>query len=135
MSNTRKKAAVLAAATGALLAAGAGMASASTAVGNTSNSPGVLSGNLVQVPVSIPVNACGDTINVIGLLNPALGNHCGNATNGATAAGNAVNSPGVASGNEVQIPVSIPVYACGDTVSVIGLLNPALGNHCANGGW
>ncbi len=33
-------------------------------------SPGVLSGNVVQVPVHIPVNVCGNTINVIGLLNP-----------------------------------------------------------------
>ncbi|MCR8946245.1 chaplin [Streptomyces bacillaris] len=39
-------------------------------------SPGVLSGNVVQVPVHIPVNICGNTVNVIGLLNPAFGNTC-----------------------------------------------------------
>ncbi|MFB8026213.1 chaplin [Streptomyces sp. NPDC056465] len=39
-------------------------------------SPGVLSGNVVQVPIHIPVNVCGNTINVIGLLNPAFGNVC-----------------------------------------------------------
>ncbi|MEU3267669.1 chaplin [Streptomyces bacillaris] len=39
-------------------------------------SPGVLSGNVVQVPVHIPVNVCGNTVNVIGLLNPAFGNTC-----------------------------------------------------------
>lgn len=42
-------------------------------------SPGVLSGNVIQVPVHVPVNVCGDTINVIGLLNPAAGNTCVNA--------------------------------------------------------
>ncbi|MBT2378834.1 hypothetical protein AMK21_25265 [Streptomyces sp. CB00316] len=42
-------------------------------------SPGVLSGNIVQVPVHIPVNVCGNTVNVIGLLNPAFGNTCINA--------------------------------------------------------
>ncbi|MFE2291508.1 chaplin [Streptomyces sp. NPDC059452] len=42
-------------------------------------SPGVLSGNIVQVPVHIPVNICGNTVNVIGLLNPAFGNTCVNA--------------------------------------------------------
>ncbi|WP_416212286.1 chaplin [Nostoc sp. DedSLP03] len=42
-------------------------------------SPGVLSGNLVQVPVHVPVNVCGNTVNVIGLLNPAFGNTCINA--------------------------------------------------------
>ncbi|WAU86183.1 chaplin [Streptomyces sp. Qhu-G9] len=41
-------------------------------------SPGVLSGNVVQVPVHIPVNVCGNSINVIGLLNPAFGNKCVN---------------------------------------------------------
>ncbi|MYV92928.1 chaplin, partial [Streptomyces sp. SID1034] len=38
--------------------------------------PGVLSGNLLQVPVHVPVNACGLTVNVIGLLNPNFGNTC-----------------------------------------------------------
>nr|WP_202538193.1 chaplin [Streptomyces sp. SID8350] len=42
-------------------------------------SPGVLSGNVLQVPVHIPVNICGNTINGAGLLNPAFGNTCVNA--------------------------------------------------------
>ncbi|MFF8956567.1 chaplin [Streptomyces sp. NPDC014894] len=42
-------------------------------------SPGVLSGNVVQVPVHVPVNVCGNSINVIGLLNPAFGNTCVNS--------------------------------------------------------
>ncbi|WUE96836.1 chaplin [Streptomyces sp. NBC_00490] len=40
------------------------------------HSPGVLSGNVVQVPIHIPVNVCGNTVNVIALLNPAFGNTC-----------------------------------------------------------
>ncbi|MFE7645638.1 chaplin [Streptomyces phaeoluteigriseus] len=39
-------------------------------------SPGVLSGNVIQVPIHIPINVCGNTVNVIGLLNPAAGNVC-----------------------------------------------------------
>ncbi|MFC8124339.1 chaplin [Streptomyces sp. NPDC057302] len=46
------------------------------AEGTAQNSPGVLSGNLLQVPVDIPVNACGNSLNVVGLLNPAAGNNC-----------------------------------------------------------
>lgn len=42
-------------------------------------SPGVLSGNVIQVPVHVPVNVCGNTVNVIGLLNPAVGNVCVNS--------------------------------------------------------
>ncbi|WP_329177197.1 MULTISPECIES: chaplin [unclassified Streptomyces] len=78
MSRIAKAAAVTAAA-GAVLAGGAGMAAADAgAAGAAVGSPGVLSGNLLQVPVHIPVNLCGNTIDVIGLLNPAFGNTCEN---------------------------------------------------------
>ncbi|MFJ3306825.1 chaplin family protein [Streptomyces sp. NPDC086549] len=48
------------------------------AVGTATGSAGLLSGNVVQAPVTIPVNACGNTVNVIGLLNPTAGNTCVN---------------------------------------------------------
>ncbi|KAB1980840.1 chaplin [Streptomyces triticiradicis] len=69
----------LVAAAGAVVLAGAAAASAdSGAQGAAIGSPGVLSGNVVQIPISIPVNACGNTVSVIGLLNPAFGNTCVN---------------------------------------------------------
>ncbi|MFJ3198922.1 chaplin [Streptomyces sp. NPDC086989] len=76
---TYKKAVVLAA--GALMAAGAASPAMADAVaeGNAVGSPGVLSGNLVQVPVHVPVNVCGNTVDVVGVLNPAFGNTCVNA--------------------------------------------------------
>ncbi|MFE0423214.1 chaplin [Streptomyces sp. NPDC058953] len=83
MSRIAKAAAVLAG-SGALLAGGAGMAAADAgAHGAAANSPGVISGNVVQVPINIPVNVCGNTIDVIGLLNPAFGNQCANTGGGA----------------------------------------------------
>ncbi|PJT48392.1 hypothetical protein CWI85_22910, partial [Streptomyces albidoflavus] len=51
--------------TGGYAQADAGAGSAAT------NSPGVLSGNSVSVPVHVPVNACGNSVDVVGLLNPA----------------------------------------------------------------
>ncbi|MFD8423485.1 chaplin ChpG [Streptomyces sp. NPDC059466] len=63
----------------AAMAGTAGIAAAdSGANGAAANSPGVLSGNVVQVPVHIPVNVCGNTVDVIGLLNPAFGDTCAN---------------------------------------------------------
>lgn len=158
-------------ATGSVLASTAGYAYADAgAIGAASDSPGVASGNTVQVPVSVPINACGDTVNVVGLLNPAMGNSCengshhggagggssfhggpghqggsghhgspghhgasgpGSGAGGSTAVGHASGSPGVGSGNNVQAPVSVPVNACGDSVTVIGALNPVFGNQCA----
>jgi hypothetical protein len=47
-------------------------------LGAATGSPGVLSGNTVQIPIHIPVNACGNTVDVIALLNPAFGNTCSN---------------------------------------------------------
>ncbi|POX39036.1 chaplin [Streptomyces sp. Ru73] len=74
-----KKIVAAAAAAGGLVLAGAGLAAAdSGAQGAAVHSPGVLSGNVVQVPVHVPVNACGNTVSVIGLLNPAFGNTCVN---------------------------------------------------------
>ncbi|MCX4748349.1 chaplin [Kitasatospora sp. NBC_01287] len=71
------KTVVLSAAAAGLLLAGAGAANASSgAQGVAAGSPGVLSGNLVQVPVHVPVNLCGNTVDVVGLLNPAFGNTC-----------------------------------------------------------
>ncbi len=74
-----KKAAAVGVAVVGIVAAGAGTAMASAgAEGVAAGSPGVASGNNVQVPVHVPVNLCGNSIDVIGLLNPAFGNSCAN---------------------------------------------------------
>lgn len=68
-------------AAGTMIALGSAAAPAladSGASGAAQGSPGVLSGNVVQVPVHVPVNVCGNTIDVVGLLNPAFGNTCVN---------------------------------------------------------
>ncbi|GAA1350579.1 chaplin [Streptomyces beijiangensis] len=75
------KSAVMAGAGAAFLMGGAGMAAAdggAMAGGSAEHSPGVVSGNQLQVPVHIPVNFCGNTIDGIGALNPAFGNTCHN---------------------------------------------------------
>ncbi|KOV95189.1 hypothetical protein ADL04_21915 [Streptomyces sp. NRRL B-3648] len=129
-------------------------------------SPGVLSGNTVQVPVHVPVNICGNTADVVGLLNPAAGNTCVNggatkaagggksgtakvhgagtsgaakavgggsaASGGASAHGSTADSPGLLSGNDLQLPVDVPVNFSGNSVNVVGVGNPVFGNHSAN---
>ncbi|MFF2957209.1 chaplin [Kitasatospora sp. NPDC057965] len=197
MRNAAKKGLLTAVATGSVLASTAGYAYAGAgAEGVAAGSPGVASGNSVQVPIEVPINACGNTVDVIGLLNPSYGNKCANvsghpggsahvggaqsggasaggahtgggqsggagasaggaqaggaqagggqagsgaagaaagtAASGATAAGTATGSPGVISGNSVQAPVHVPVNACGNSIDVVGALNPAYGNNCAN---
>ncbi|MFG3011164.1 chaplin, partial [Streptomyces cinerochromogenes] len=120
----------------------------SHAVGGAQDSPGVLAGNNVQVPVEVPVNVCGNTVNGVALLNSATGNACANAASptrgagvtpsaggsstGSQAVGGAQDSPGVLAGNNVQVPVKVPVNVCGNTVGGVALLNSATGNACAN---
>ncbi|MER6038068.1 chaplin [Streptomyces sp. NPDC001835] len=139
--STRKGLMTMAAATG-VIAAASGYAHADAgAAGSATGSPGVLSGNTVQAPVHVPVNVCGNTVNVIGLLNPAAGNACANhggsgsgGHGGSHASGRSDHSPGVGSGNTVQVPVDVPVNVCGNSVNVVGVGNAAKGNDCANGG-
>ncbi|MFE0379797.1 chaplin [Streptomyces inhibens] len=74
--NTAKKAALVLATTGLALGGAAGSAFATDcpqAGGNAVTSPGIGSGNLVQAPVHVPVNATGNTVNVVGVLNSAFG--------------------------------------------------------------
>ncbi|MGW3953352.1 chaplin [Streptomyces sp. NPDC004752] len=74
------------------IAAAAALASALTVFGATAaqadpdpttgtavGSPGVVSGNVTQVPVQIPVNLCGNSIDLVALLNPTFGNTCTNS--------------------------------------------------------
>ncbi|MGD1222566.1 MULTISPECIES: chaplin [Streptomyces] len=64
-------------ATVALLAtAGTAAADDPDPVGVAANSPGLLSGNVIQIPVDLGLNLCGDSIDVVGLLNPATDNTC-----------------------------------------------------------
>lgn len=160
--------------TGGALALSAGAAHAdSAAQGAAVGSPGVGSGNAVQLPVHVPVNVCGNTVNVVGLLNPAAGNSCasgeqgygsedsgpahkdlpgtprtgssgsgshgggshgGGASNGggATAESHAEGSPGVLSGNGLQLPIDLPVNLSGNSVNVVGIGNAATGNTSVN---
>lgn len=182
-----------------MIAAAGGYAHAdSGANGAAADSPGVLSGNSVQAPVNIPVNVCGNTVDVVGALNPTFGNSCANkgggarsggyggqrggghgghqgggygdqhsggygddqqgggggrggnhggghggnhggsgahgGSGGAHAGGYTGGSPGVGSGNHVQAPIDVPVNVCGNSIDVVGILNPSFGNDCANGG-
>ncbi|MFF3248538.1 chaplin [Streptomyces sp. NPDC002870] len=141
MRQVTRKGLITMAAAGGVLALGGSYAYADAgATGTASNSPGVASGNSVQLPLHAPVNACGNTVNVIGLLNPASGNGCGNTSGsgnstpgGAQVGGETSSSPGIASGNNIQAPLDVPVNACGNTVTIGGLGNAVSGNECGNG--
>lgn len=66
------------AATGILAVPATGAIALSGDQGKASGSPGVLSGNSVQIPITIGANACGNSVDAVGGLNPATGDACGN---------------------------------------------------------
>ncbi|KRV50228.1 hypothetical protein AQ490_14005 [Wenjunlia vitaminophila] len=83
MRQIAKRSLVTAVAAGGMLAAVSGYAYAeSGADAAVSGSPGVASGNSIQVPVHAPVNVCGNTVNVIAALNPSFGETCANNPGG-----------------------------------------------------
>ncbi|OUD00166.1 chaplin family protein [Streptomyces swartbergensis] len=129
-----------AAATGILSLYGSPALADSDASGVAKDSPGALSGNNVQVPIDVPVNLCGNTVDVLAALNKSFGNVCSNSSpkskdSGADASAVAKGSPGVGSGNVVQVPVEVPVNACGNNVDGLGLFNEASENSCDNGSY
>ncbi|MFB7930887.1 MULTISPECIES: chaplin [Streptomyces] len=130
-----------AAATGILSLYGSPALADADASGVAKDSPGVLSGNSVQVPVHVPVNLCGNTVNGLAALNKAIGNSCKNTSHkskhhddgaGADASAVVKGSPGVLSGNNVQAPVDLPLNVCGNSVDGAAALNSAYGNDCEN---
>ncbi|MFG2529144.1 chaplin [Streptomyces sp. NPDC048516] len=87
MRQSLKACVFVAAAASGVLGAGGGVASADAgAAGGATNSPGVLSGNSIQVTVDTPANVCGNSVDGGAALNPATGASCGNgAAPGAAA--------------------------------------------------
>ncbi|MFI2436002.1 chaplin [Streptomyces sp. NPDC018693] len=124
-----------AAASGAVALTTPAHADASTD-GSATGSPGAISGNSVRLPVNLPVTVCGNTADVIGVLNPAIGTACADEgrseVGGAWADTEAAHSPGLASGNGIQLPVDLPVDVSGNTADIVGVRNPATGNGSAH---
>ncbi|MBS2534288.1 chaplin [Catenulispora sp. NF23] len=54
------------------------------------------------------------------------------SASGAGAIGGAIGSPGLLSGNNIQVPVNIPINVCGDNVGILSALLGSAGNVCVN---
>jgi hypothetical protein len=78
MSIRKTLVAVACAAFAVLGTAGTASASGAGAIGGAFGSPGLLSGNVIQVPVNIPINVCGDNVGILSALLGSAGNVCVN---------------------------------------------------------
>ncbi|KIH97183.1 peptidase [Streptomonospora alba] len=91
----------------------------------TDGSGGVASGNQINIPVDIALDVCGNSVAVLG----ASKAECTTVVNviQESAGDEGEDSPqtdgsgGVASGNQVNVPVDAAVDICGNAVSVLGV--------------
>ncbi len=108
-----------------------------TAMGSVSDSRGVLSGNIVQTPINVPVNACDNQAGGIAVNNTVGGTQCTTTEGGpggSSATSAVVNSGGLGSGNTAQTPINVPVNACGNSANAIAFKNTNTGGTCTTGG-
>ncbi|SNR35291.1 chaplin family protein [Actinomadura mexicana] len=85
----------------------------------TSGKRGVGSGNQVNAPISLPVNACGNAVAIVG--GAKAGCEGGAKVKGSGQGGQTTDGTGgVLAGNQVKAPISVPVNACGNAVAVVG---------------
>ncbi|MET9767787.1 chaplin [Streptomyces sp. NPDC006415] len=138
MRQVTRKGLITMAAAGGVLALSGGYAHADSGAASTaSGSPGVLSGNSVQVPIDIPVNVCGNSVSVGGLLNPASGNDCGNGSAGSDRSSQSDRSGADRSGGaqDRSVPGGSGNGAqAGDTTASDRTSEPGTGRHRAPDG-
>ncbi|GAA1848226.1 chaplin family protein [Actinomadura bangladeshensis] len=87
--------------------------------GVTSGNGGVLSGNQIDAPISVPVDVSGNAVAVLGTGNAT--SHGGVTIHKRGQSGQKTSGThGIASGNQVNAPISVPVNVCGNAVGVLG---------------
>jgi hypothetical protein len=85
------------------------------------NKGGLLSDNQVNVPISVPVTACGNAVAVLGDARASCDGHGQSA--GAANARPAADDPGtggVLAGNRLNVSADAPLEVCGNAVGLAG---------------
>lgn len=118
-----RRSAFVAAAAGAVVAAGAGIAQAAVVDGPspvTTGNNGVGNGNQVVAPIQVPVNICGNAVAVLGVAGAGCdGGSVAHQEDGLTGDMLSTSNQGVGNGNQVQVPVQVPVNVCGNSVAAL----------------
>ncbi len=102
----------------------------------TDGSGGVASGNQIVVPVDAAIDICGNSVAILGsstakcttvinIIHAAPENEADTGTDG---------SGGVASGNQIVVPVDAAVDICGNAVSVLGIAEAGCMETISEGG-
>ncbi|MFG1873568.1 chaplin family protein [Sphaerisporangium sp. NPDC049003] len=96
--------------------------SSGTALADTSGSGSVGGGNQINLPINIPIDISGNAVAVAG--ESSASSRGGSSVQGGSGAGGIQGSTSghgsVLGGNQVNAPISAPVNACGNAVSLVG---------------
>lgn len=87
---------------------------------HTSGDGSVGGGNQFHVPISVPVNVCGNSAAILGVAKAWCkgGAHVLNQTTGAKMKSSGDHS--VLGGNQFDVPVGVPVNVCANNLSLLG---------------
>ncbi|MBO3751814.1 DUF320 domain-containing protein [Streptosporangiaceae bacterium NEAU-GS5] len=104
----------------ALLAVGVMAFTGGTAFADTSGSGSVGGGNQVNLPISLPIDISGNAAGVAGDSTAASQGGASVENTGGGIPGHTSGDNSVLGGNQVNAPISAPVNACGNAVSLFG---------------
>jgi len=102
---------------------------------------GILNGNQIYVPVQVPINICGNGVGVLGVgagisgacINGAAQDvdHEESARTEDTLQASSDND-GILNGNQIYVPIQVPINICGNGVGVLGV-GAGISGACFNG--
>lgn len=125
MNNWTKNAGRVTLLAAGFLAVGSGIASADTTNGDSS----VAGGNQVTAPISVPITVSG---NAVALLGKATAKSAGWADVTPLAGDTGMTTSGknsVGGGNQVRMPITMPITFCGNAIGLVGEAQAAGGCH------
>jgi len=108
---------------------------------HTSGNHSILGGNQIKIPIEIPVNVCG---NALALLGDAFagckgGAHVGGHHHHGGQSWHTSGNHSILGGNQVKVPVKVPVNVCGNSAAALGLAasgcKGGAGAAGGGGGW
>ncbi|MGN9908072.1 chaplin family protein [Phytohabitans sp. LJ34] len=102
---------------------------------------GILNGNQIYVPVQVPINICGNGVGVLGVgagisgacINSAAQDvdHKESSRTEDTLQWSGDND-GILNGNQIYVPIQVPINICGNGVGVVGV-GVGVSGACFNG--
>jgi len=100
---------------------------------STGDNNGILNGNQLYAPISLPVNLAGNAVALLGEANShaVAVNRVNESARGDWDGQSTGDNNGILNGNQLYAPISLPLNVCGNALGVLGSANAAAG--CVNG--